>query len=147
GLSRSILRFLETEGNRLDLELGLDWRMLAFTAVVVGVTCLLLGLAPALRAAQGQPAAAIKTGPRGLTADRSRFGFPRLLVVTQVSVSLVLVTGAFLFVASFRRLVTLDPGFRPQGVLEATFELDKQAKDEAVQQQLLDEVRGTPQVE
>ncbi|HJZ94868.1 MAG TPA: ABC transporter permease, partial [Candidatus Solibacter sp.] len=119
GLSRGILHFLETDGNRLDLDLALDWRMLTFTAAVACLTCVLLSLAPALRAARSQPAAAMKAGARGLTADRSRFGFQRLLVVIQVSVSLVLVAGAFLFVASFRRLVTMDTGFRPRGVLQA----------------------------
>ena len=89
----------------------------------------------------------MKAGARGLTADRARFGFQRLLVVVQISVSLVLVAGAFLFVGSFRRLVTMDPGFRAQGVLQATFELDKQAHDQAVLRQLLEEVRATPQVE
>jgi predicted permease len=145
--SRSILRFLETDGNRLDLDLALDWRMLAFTAAVTSVTCLLLSLAPALRAARAQPAAAIKAGARGLTTDRRRFGFQRLLVVVQVSVSLVLVAGAFLFVASFRRLITMDPGFRAQGVLEATFDLGKQEHDDTVLRQLLPQVRATPQVE
>jgi predicted permease len=147
GLSRTIVRFLETEGNRLDLNLALDWRMLAFTAAVAGVTCMLLSLAPALRAAQGHPAAAMKAGARGLTADRNRFGFQRLLVVVQVSVSLVLVAGAFLFVASFRRLVTMDPGFKAQGVLQGSFELGKQYHDDAVVRRLLDAVRATPLVE
>jgi predicted permease len=147
GLSRSIVPFLETEGSRLDLNLAPDWRMLAFTAGVACLTCMLLSLAPALRAAQGHPAAAMRAGARGLTADRKRFGFQRLLVVVQVSVSLVLVAGAFLFVASFRRLVTMDPGFRAQGVLQASFELGKQYHDEAVVRQLLEEVRATPQVE
>ena len=146
-LSSGILRFLETEENRLVLDLALDWRMLAFTAAIACLTCLLLSLAPALRASRSHPAAAMKAGARGLTADRTRFGFQRMLVVVQVSVSLVLVAGAFLFVGSFRRLVALDPGFRAQGVLHATFELDSQAHDEAVLRQLLEEVRATPQVE
>jgi predicted permease len=146
-LSRGILRFLETEGNRLVLDLAPDWRMLAFTAAVACLTCVLLSLAPALRASRGQPAAAMKAGARGLTADRARFGFQRLLVVVQVSVSLVLVAGAFLFVSSFRRLVTMDPGFRARGMLQATFDLDKQARDEAVQRHLLEEVRAAPQVD
>jgi predicted permease len=146
-LSRGILWFLETGGNRLHLDLALDWRMLAFMAAVTSVTCVLLSLAPALRAARAQPAGAMKAGARGLTADRARFGFQRLLVVVQVSVSLVLVAGAFLFVASFRRLLTMDPGFRARGVLQATFELDKQAQDEVLLRQLLEEVRATPQVE
>jgi predicted permease len=58
-----------------------------------------------------------------------------------------LVAGAFLFVASFRRLVMMDPGFRAHGVLQATFELGKQDHDETMVRQLLAEVRATPQVE
>jgi predicted permease len=79
--------------------------------------------------------------------DRNRFGFQRLLVVVQVSVSLILVAGAFLFVASFARLVTMDPGFRTEGVLEASFDLGKHDHEEAVVRQLLAEVRATPHVE
>ncbi|HXJ44215.1 MAG TPA: FtsX-like permease family protein, partial [Bryobacteraceae bacterium] len=146
-LSRVILRFLEIDGNRVVLDLRLDWQMLAFTAAVTFLTCVLLSVASALRAGQGQPAEAMKAGARGLTTDRSRFGFQRLLVVVQVSLSLILVTGAFLFVSSFGRLVSLDPGFRAQGVLQASFELGEQERDETAVRQLLEEVRATPQVE
>jgi predicted permease len=146
-LSRTIVRFLETDGSRLSLDLNPDWRIFGFTAAVTCVTCLLLSVAPALRAARGRAAEAMKASARGLTMDRSRFGFQRLLVVVQVSISLILVAGAFLFVGSFRRLVTMDPGFRTEGVLQATFELGKQEHDEAVLRQLLDEVRATPQVD
>ena len=143
GLSRAILRFLGTR-SPLHLDLALDWHMLAFTAFVTTGTCILLGLAPALRSAHAQPAAATKTGGRGLTTDRGRFGFQRLLVLVQVSVSLVLVTGAFLFVGSFRRLATMDPGFRAEGLLLAEFDMPRQ---EPLLRQLLDEVRATPQVQ
>ena len=146
-LSRAVLRFLETDGNPLSLDLNPDWRILGFTAGIACVVCLLLSVAPAIRAARGQAADAMKAGARGLTMDRGRFGFERLLVVMQVSISLILVTGAFLFVSSFRRLVTLDPGFRAQGVLQASFELGKQDHDETLPRQLLAEVRATPQVE
>jgi predicted permease len=146
-LSRAILRFLETGGNQLSLDLTPDWRLLAFTAGVTSVVCMLLSLAPAFRAARGQAAEAMKSGARGLTADSSRFGFQRVLVVLQVSISLMLVVGAFLFVASFRRLVTMDPGFRAQGVLQVNFEMGKQSHDETALRQLLAEVQATPQVE
>jgi hypothetical protein len=56
---RAILRFLETGGNQLDLDLTADCRMLAFTASVTGFTCLLLSLAPAFRAARGQASEAM----------------------------------------------------------------------------------------
>ena len=146
-LSRAILRFLETDGNQLNLDLTLDWRMLTFSAGVTSLACVLLSLAPAFRAARGQAAEAMKASARGLTADRSRFGFQRLLVVIQVSVSLMLVVGAFLFVSSFRRLVRMDPGFRAQGVLEVNVGMGRQSHDETVLRQLLVEVQSTPQVE
>ena len=95
-LSRAILRFLETDGNRVSLDLTPDWRILGFTAAVTCLTCVLLSVAPAIRAASGQAAEAMKASARGLTTDRSRFGFQRLLVVIQVSISLILVAGAFL---------------------------------------------------
>jgi len=61
-LSRGILRFLNTADNPLQLDLTLDWRMLAFTAAVTAAACILLGLAPAIRIARAQPANAIKAG-------------------------------------------------------------------------------------
>src|SRR5262249_11581050 len=94
-----------------------------------------------------QPVAAIKAGARGLTPDRRRFRFQRLLVVLQISVSLVLVAGAILFVRSFRGLVTIDPGLSGAGGLPATFDLGKQSHDEGLLRQLLAEVGATPQVE
>lgn len=146
-ISRAILRLLETDGGRLNLDLNPDWRVFAFAAAVTGVTCVLLSAAPALRAARGQAAEAMKAGARGLTMDRNRFALQRLLVVIQVSISVVLVAGAFVFVGSFRRLITMDPGFRTEGVLQARFDLGKQEHDETVLRQLLAEVRAAPQVE
>ncbi len=150
-LSRAAVRFLITENDTLHLELALDWRVLAFTAAVSAATCILLGLAPALRSSRIEPAAAIKSGGRGLTSARDRLGYQRLLVVVQVAVSLVLVTGAVLFVGSFRHLITLDAGFRQDGILTAAFDLGRVglARD-AIRpslRQLLDEVRATPQLQ
>jgi predicted permease len=146
-LSGAILHFLETDGNPLNLDLTPDWRTLGFTAAIACLTCVLLSVAPAIRAARGQAADAMKAAARSLTMDRRRFGFQRLLVVVQVSISLVLVAGAFVFVASFRRLVTMDPGFRAEGILQASFDLGKQGHEETVLRQLLAEVRATPRVE
>ena len=142
-LSRAIVHALSPAG-ALHLDLALDGRMLLFTAAVASATCILLGIVPALRSARVQPASAIKSGGRGIATGHARLGFQRLLVVVQVAVSLMLVAGAFLFVASFRRLVTMDPGFRAAGVLQATFDLPRQMP---LFGQLLEEVRATPQVE
>ena len=94
-----------------------DWRTLLFTAFVAGATCLVFGVAPAVRATQVDLSAAMTAGGRSATAGRERLAPQRLLVVTQVAVSMVLLVGAFLFVGSFRNLITSDPGMRQKGVI------------------------------
>jgi predicted permease len=147
-LTKIIIWFLSTENDAPQLDLGLDWRMLAFTAAVATLACVIFGFVPALRSSQTDPAAVIKTGGR-LTEGRERFSFQRFLVVVQIAVSLVLVVGAFLFVGSFHNLLTLDPGFRAKGVLLASFDLSSVPKSriKPFQRQLLEEVRSVPGVE
>jgi predicted permease len=100
-----------------------DWRVLAFTATLGVLTVILFGLAPAIRASRTAPGVVMKAAGRGLTADRARFGTGRVLVATQVALSLVLIVGALLFVRTFRNLSTLDPGFRPDGLLVTSVDL------------------------
>ena len=64
----------------------------------------------------------MKAGGRGATAGRERFLLRRALVVSQVALSLVLLTGAFLFVRTFRNLTTLNAGFQQDHVLIADFD-------------------------
>ena len=122
-LSRFLVTFLTTDNNRIFVALSLDWRIFAFTAALAVLTCLIFGLAPALRATGTAPAAAMKTGSRGSTDGRERFGIRRALVVAQVALSLVLVVGAVLFVRSLRNLVTLDAGFQQNGILVVSMDL------------------------
>jgi predicted permease len=117
-LSRSLVSFLTPEDDTLQLDLGPDWRLLAFTTSVAVITCVIFGLVPALRASQIEPGAAMKAGGRGLT-HRERFSFQRLFVIGQIAFSLALLVGALLFVRSFRNLISLDAGFRKNGILFA----------------------------
>ena len=116
-LSRGLVAFLTTTNNRLFVGLGIDWRVLGFTAALAVTTCLLFGLLPALRATHLAPASAMRTGGRGATAGRERFGLRRALVSTQVALSLVLLVGALLFVRSLQKLLAVDPGFQSEGIL------------------------------
>src|SRR5208282_2617440 len=118
-LSRYLVAFLSTPDNPLFVDLATDWRVLGFTAGLAVLTCLLFGLTPALRATQIAPGEALKSGARGMTAGRERFGVRRVLVSTQVALTLVLLVGALLFSRSLRNLVTMDPGFRQEGILVA----------------------------
>ena len=150
-LSAAMVWALATGGDALHLDLRVDWRVLGFTAAVAAATCAVFGLAPALRSSRAEPGAAMKTGGRGLTAGRERFSFQRLLVVSQIAVSLVLLVGALLFVRSLRNLVTFDPGFREKDILIAYVSFYRlhvpEARRELFQRDLLERVRAIPLVE
>ncbi|MGH7525750.1 MAG: ABC transporter permease, partial [Gemmatimonadales bacterium] len=136
---------------RLD-EIGVDGRVLAFTAVVALGTGLLFGLAPALHAVRADLANALTDGGKGGTAGRARQRFRRGLVVAQIALALVLVTGAGLLVQSFLRLRGVDPGFNPEQVLTARIELSpvrygKSDQTRAFYQQLTRRIEELPGVQ
>jgi predicted permease len=149
-LSRVLVWSLSTESRSIHLEVVTDWRVLLFAAGLAGLTCTFFGAVPALRATSTEPARAMKTGSRGLTGGRDRFSMQRLMMVTQIAVSLVLLVGAFLFVRSFRNLMTFDPGMREDGITIAFigFERSPVAPDHygEFRRELLDEVRSAPGV-
>jgi predicted permease len=122
-LSRALIAALSTDQTTFVLDLGIDWRLAGFSIGLAVLTCLLFGLAPALRATRTAPVDALKQDARGMTAGRRRFLLRRALVVAQIAVSLVLVVGALLFGRTLANLDGIDPGFRQQGVLVAAFDL------------------------
>jgi predicted permease len=118
-LNKVLLALLTTESDEMFLDFTPDWRVFAFLGCVAVSTCILFGLAPALRATRAEPGTAMKASGRANTATREGFGLRRLLVVSQVALSLVLLVGALLFLRSFRNLLAVDPGFRQDGILLA----------------------------
>jgi len=118
-LSSFLVRYLSGEGDVRHIFVGLvmDWRVLGFTAGLAILTCVLVGLAPAIKATGTAPARVMNLAGRGLTLTRERFGLRRILVIAQVALSLVLVVSALLFSGSLRKLLTLDAGFQREGVL------------------------------
>jgi predicted permease len=149
-LTRSLLTLVGTQGNALHLDLRPDWTVLAFTASVGTITCLLFGLVPALRASNLDPSTSMKTGGRGLTGGRSRMRIQRGLVAAQAALSLVLVVGAGLFVRSFTNLVAVDTGFNRSGVVFARMAdlVDRPSPDAAAvaELELLERIRRVPEV-
>jgi predicted permease len=116
-LSQVLVASMSTVQAPLFVALRTDWRVLGFTSALAIFTCVLFGLAPALRATSVSPGLALKEGGRGATQGRSRFGLRRVLVVSQIALSLMLLVGALLFARSLKNLATLDPGFRRDGIL------------------------------
>jgi putative ABC transport system permease protein len=150
-LSRFLVDFLSREGNRLFVDLSLDWRVLAFTTGLAMLTCVLFGLTPAVRATSAPLGMVMKAAGRGMTTGRERFGLRRALVVSQVALSCVLLVSALLFIRSLRNLLTLDPGFRQDGILLAFADLTplRLAKErrETFNQELIDRLKTIPGVE
>jgi predicted permease len=150
-LSRLLITSLNTQTSEVFLDVQFDWRVLAFTAVTAGLTCVLFGLAPALRAARATPGAVMNAGARGNTAGRERFGLRRILVTSQVALSLTLVVGALLFIRSLNNLMTMNTGIRQDGVLVAFtnfYSLKLPAAERPIfRAELLRRIRSVPGVE
>jgi predicted permease len=150
-LTRILISFLSTQFGRVTLDLGLDLRVLGFTAGIAVLTCLLFGLMPAVKGTATPPIVAMKAGSRGVTGGRERFGLRRVLVVAQVAMSMVLLVGAFLFVRSFQNLVTLNAGFRQSGILTAELDFTQLqipvAERNQFKQQMVERLQALPGVE
>jgi predicted permease len=149
--SRSLVHFLSAGSNPIELGIGLEWRVLAFTGALTISTCIFVTLVPAFRSSRAEPGLVLKSGSRGTTAGRERFSFQRVLVASQIAVSVVLLVGALLFARSFWNLVTLDPGFRERGILVAYVDLKRLAlppeRYVPFVRDLLTAVKTVPQVE
>ena len=101
---------------QLELQLAPDGRVLFFTALIAVLTALLFGLAPAWSAFTAPPVSSLRDAGRpGATASRRRFG--QGLVVAQIALSVVLVSGAFALAGHLSRLRNHDLGFDRHGVL------------------------------
>ncbi len=116
-ISRMLVALISTQQNQIFLDLGMDWRVLTFTTALAVLTTVFFGLAPAVRATRAEPATLLQSGSRGMSGGRERFSLRRILVVSQVAVSVVLLMGALLFVRSLRNLTTLNVGFQQSGIL------------------------------
>jgi predicted permease len=86
-----------------------------------------------------------------MTSTRERFRLRRALVVAQVALSLALLVGALLFVRSLQNLLTIDTGYRHDGVLIAYLDTSNArlpaTQGMALNRQLLDRIRATPGVD
>jgi predicted permease len=120
-LSGALVRFMSTGSSRVFFDLATNWRVLGFTSAVAVLAALVFGVTPALRATRQSAASAVRT-VRGLTDGRERFMLRRILVGSQVMLSLVLVVSSVLFVRTAMNLASIDPGFRTTGILIADFD-------------------------
>jgi len=120
GLSWAATRyFTSLADNALPrgIPIGMDARVLLFMAAISVLTGVLFGIFPALHLSKTNVNQTLRDEGRGSTGGHSSMQLRGLLVVGQVTLSLVLLIAAGLLIRSFSRLLHVDPGFDPQNVL------------------------------
>jgi predicted permease len=153
--SQVLLRLAAGGPVMVPLDVRLDLRVMAFTALVTGMTALLFGLIPALRATRVELAATLRASSRGVTGGLlggpGRLGVGKLLVIFQVALSLTLLVGTSMLVRSTHALSTIDPGLARDRLLIVTVDAAPtgQQNDRLAQlsRTLLERVRRIPGVD
>lgn len=156
-LSLWFLRLLVAYGTNAlpqleEVGIGLDSRALIFVAIVSLVTSLLFGLVPAFQASKPDLQETLKEGRKNIVLSGGGRRLFNVLVVTEITLSLILLIGAGLLLRSFVRLLQVDPGFHPANVLtmDMTLTGPKYQEPGAVAgffQQLMQRVRALPGVQ
>jgi putative ABC transport system permease protein len=131
-------------------DIGIDWRVLCFTALLALLTGIVFGLVPALHFSRTNFAESLKSGERGSTVS----GIRRLrsaLVTSEVALAVLLVIAAGLLIRSLWSLSHVNPGFRPESIMTARISPNESfcAEPQRCQNfyhELLDRVRALPGV-
>jgi predicted permease len=138
-------------------EIEMDWRVLIFTGLLTLVTGVLFGLVPLHQTRQISANDSLKQGDRAVVADQSRLR--SALIVGQVAIALVLLTGAGLMTKSLWMLLRISPGFQTEHILTARLSLPpqytngyafgtgKHRRISQFQRELLERVHGIPGVQ
>ena len=97
--------------------INLDWRVLVFSLVITAATGILFGLAPAFVTAKADLNESLKEGGWSTTTESGRRRLRNALVVSEMMLALVLLTGAGLLVRTFVGLMAVDLGIDPHNVV------------------------------
>src|SRR6267142_2680321 len=133
-------------------ETRLDANVLLFSILLSLVTGILFGLVPALQATSGSLHETLKEGTRGSSSGSHRGKLRAILVVAEMAVALVLMTGAGLLMQSFSRLMKVNPGFSSSNRMTFMINLppERYAQPEVQKQfyrQLIERVKSLPGVD
>jgi predicted permease len=116
-MDRALLGFLPTGDTPLTISSSPDWRIMSFTLGISLLTGIIFGLVPALQSTRPHLAGTLKDQV-GSIAGGTSVGLRKALVAAQVTLSLLLLIGAGLFIRSLKNLKDLDPGFHTNNLVE-----------------------------
>jgi predicted permease len=117
---------VNNNNNAIRLSADPDWRVLGFTLAAAILTGILFGLAPAIRSMRIDLTPALKDGAAAINARQGHFRLGNILVVTQVTLTVVVLVGSGMVVHTLQNLRHLDPGFATDNLL--TFDVDATLK-------------------
>jgi predicted permease len=132
--------------------IGINWQVLFFTLGVSVLTGIVFGLVPALQSSRLNLTEALKDGQKGVGGGVNNRRWLGGLVVTEVALALVLLTGAGLLIRSFHHVSETDPGFNPERLLTLSVPLpltgyETQQKQALFYERTLEKINALPGVE
>jgi predicted permease len=148
---RGLVLLLPLDTPRLN-EISLRTPVFVFAAVASLMTGFLFGLIPAIKMASPNLQGALRSGSRGVAGRASQFRVSTALVVSQIGLSVVVITAAGLLLHSLYSLSKVDPGFRTERVMTAEVSMDatacrQQGRCDAFFQTLLSNAQGLPGID
>jgi putative ABC transport system permease protein len=119
--NRFLLRLFPNEVANLNIpkvtQIPMDFGVLAFAFAITLLTALLFGVLPMLKGLRTEASAALKESSRASMTTRRTNRARSAVVVSEIALSMMLMTGAGLVVASFQKVINADLGFQPDHVL------------------------------
>jgi putative ABC transport system permease protein len=122
-LARETVRLLAAGSVPMIERIATDWPVALFTVAMTALVALVVAVVPAVVIARGNLQATLLSGGRSHTATRRHARLRTALVSSQVALALMLSVGAALIATSFARLMSVDAGYDPHGVVTADVEV------------------------
>ncbi len=143
--------FIPPSSLPISMNILVDRSVLIATLAISLITGVVFGILPALRSSNVQPVAVLKEDAGGIAGGRHRARLSSALVMAQIALSLLLLVSAGLFIRSFQNAQTFSPGFNPNHVMFASFDLAgtgrTAAQGEEFDRQLLAKLAALPGVQ
>ena len=146
-LAQRVVRLLATGPVPMLERVTLDWAVVLFTLGTTSLIALVAAAIPATIVATSNLHGSLVAGGRGHTMSRRQTRLRSTLVASQVALALVLSVGAALIATSFARLMSVDAGYDPRGVVTAEVEIFDHPDPAGFYRDLHQSLRAIPGVE